>query len=568
MHSILAARPDATCCYVLSLWAALAGLVIDRACGWRLGALLLFGDSLAQAGIPLVASARNAEVRRRLIFVLHALFCTAVAIFGGGYASPLLIWLLLIPLVPLVCGDARAAVLWTVFCALFVMVIVFTPSRSWSFGPREESKVILAQIGPLGGVALVSLLGWIALVNDAERRKQLQSVLDEVHFEAIAKRDLLAKMSHELRTPLTAILGFAEELAPQVVGASGQQAADAIQRNSRAMLATLEDLLEWGRLECGSLPLQRTSNDTAKLLAAVQTTLGELNSPQVRQVTLEFDGPVPEQIVTDQQLFSKAIVKAAAAALQATGRGALRLVAHCDLECERLEVDIGPLDQTWQAEELRKLFDRKAASTSVAGGFSLAVSHGLACLLGGTVQVIEKEQPHTAALQLSIATGPLAGVPLITPSALGPTGRDSAAHRGRAPRLDDCRILLVEDSPDTKALMTFLLARAGAEVQAVENGQAAIAAALSAQARGNPFDIVLMDMQMPIMDGHEATKRLRKEGYTRPIIAFTAQSVEYTRDKCLRAGCDDYITKPSRSHTLIELVGRYARRNLEEVMQG
>jgi CheY-like chemotaxis protein len=567
LRAVVAIQPEVSCCYVISIWAGLTGLAIDWSCGWRHGALAMYANSLMLAAVPLFTSDHQTVLRRNIVTLLNAVAVMALIVLAGGTVPLLLFWGLLIPLGALAGGSERASVVWTLLCGPLVVFIIAGPTWSGPWTPHPQQLATLTRIALIAGTILMGLLLCQVAGNFAQRRRQIQFLQHEVQLEVAARRDLLAKMSHELRTPMTAIQGYAEELAPRVVDASSQRATEAIQRNSRAMLASLEDLLEWGKLECGALPLQCAPCSTTRLLSSTHVALAELPAPVVPNAALEYEGPVPERIVTDRHLLEKAIVKAAAAALHATGRGGIRLLVRHRSEQRQLEIDVTPLGEKWDLDELQKLFDHSGAPPSVSGGFSLAMSRGLTRLLGGDVEIVQHKRPESAALRITVPCGTLHGVPMVTPQTTGPTDRDTLGQRGRAPRLDDCRILLVEDSPDTKALMTFLLTRAGAEVQAVENGQAAIAAALSALAKRTPFDIILMDMQMPIMDGREATLRLRKQGYDRPIIAFTAQSVEYTREKCIRAGCDDYITKPFRSHTMIELVARYARRNLEAIMK-
>ena len=124
----------------------------------------------------------------------------------------------------------------------------------------------------------------------------------------------------------------------------------------------------------------------------------------------------------------------------------------------------------------------------------------------------------------------------------------------------NCRILLVEDGSDNQRLIGHLLRKAGADVSVAENGQVAVDLALTAEQAGSAFDIILMDIQMPVMDGHEATRQLRKNGYTNPIIALTANTTTGSRQKCLDAGCDDYMTKPFDLSTLVTAVAKLLAR--------
>ena len=126
-----------------------------------------------------------------------------------------------------------------------------------------------------------------------------------------------------------------------------------------------------------------------------------------------------------------------------------------------------------------------------------------------------------------------------------------------SPRLD-CRVLLAEDAPDNQRLISLLLTKAGAVVQTAENGEVACEKAISAWESGEPFDVILMDMQMPVLDGCQATRRLREAGYPHSIVAVTANAMAGQRQKCLEAGCDEYITKPIRREQLLAVVEQSA----------
>ena len=141
---------------------------------------------------------------------------------------------------------------------------------------------------------------------------------------------------------------------------------------------------------------------------------------------------------------------------------------------------------------------------------------------------------------------------------LKPAGMPATPHPAD---LRACRILLAEDGVDNQRLIVHLLQKAGAEVVLVENGKLATEAVLAARDAGKPFDVVLMDMQMPVMDGYEATALLRRHEYSGSIVALTAHAMEGDRRRCLDAGCDDYLSKPMSREELLETVAQHARRS-------
>jgi CheY-like chemotaxis protein len=132
-------------------------------------------------------------------------------------------------------------------------------------------------------------------------------------------------------------------------------------------------------------------------------------------------------------------------------------------------------------------------------------------------------------------------------------------HAGSLTQLN-CRILLVEDDPDHRPLLSLMLAKAGSEVTAAENGQVAVDLARAARDAGLPFDLIVMDMQMPVLDGLAATRKLRAEGFKNPIIALTARAVSTDRQRCLAAGCDDFLSKPVARAELIGLLAAHWQR--------
>ena len=187
----------------------------------------------------------------------------------------------------------------------------------------------------------------------------------------------------------------------------------------------------------------------------------------------------------------------------------------------------------------------------------MAISKRLANQLDGDI-ALSSCFGEGSTFSLTVATGPLDEVPMINelPQPLVRPKATPAGNTGCPTNLD-CRILLAEDSPDSQRLFQFLLQRAGAEVAVVGNGRLALERAMEAEEQRAPFDVILMDMQMPEMDGYQASRELRKAGYAGPIVALTAHAMAQDRKDCLDAGCDDVGVKPIDRETLLDLVARH-----------
>jgi CheY-like chemotaxis protein len=188
-------------------------------------------------------------------------------------------------------------------------------------------------------------------------------------------------------------------------------------------------------------------------------------------------------------------------------------------------------------------------------------------MLGGDINVVSAVGAGTT-FSFRIDSGPLDGVPMM---AFGPEDTLDVPVATRAVAIDTlplgCRVLLAEDGPDNQRLVSFILKKAGAEVTVAPNGQFAVDEALAARDASRPFDVILMDMQMPVLDGYAATKQLRDSGYDGAIVALTAHAMKGDSQKCLDAGCDDYCAKPIERSRLINAVAKYAGRSPVETPQ-
>ncbi len=194
-------------------------------------------------------------------------------------------------------------------------------------------------------------------------------------------------------------------------------------------------------------------------------------------------------------------------------------------------------------------------------GLGLTISRQFARMLGGDVVLVETQPARGSRFRLTVTTGWLEGVTMLQ----RPSGAEPAwvETRGSPQRKLDCRILLAEDGPDNQRLISFFLTKAGADVIVASNGQEAVDKVMGTllRRRGSdadkPFDLILMDMQMPIMDGYTATRLLREQAYTGTIVALTAHAMAGEREKCRAAGCDEYLTKPIDREKLIAACRKY-----------
>ncbi len=385
-----------------------------------------------------------------------------------------------------------------------------------------------------------------------------------------AKSEFLANMSHEIRTPMTAILGFAELLrensrergAPEEC----RQAAETIKRNGDSLLRIINDILDLSKIEAGRMTCEQIACSVCEVIAEAMSMARARAEAKGLPLEVEFAGPIPETIRTDPTRLRQILVNVLANAVKFTEVGSVRLIARVDDEADQPQlhfdvVDTGVGMSAEQAARLFQPFTQADSSTTRrfgGTGLGLTISKRLAGLLGGDVSVVESHPGRGSRVRVTIGTGPLAGVRMIDhpTSEAVPVVEDKAAPASPAAPPLEARILLAEDGPDNQRLLAFMLEKEGAEVTVVQDGKLAVSAALDARDKGYPFDVILMDMQMPIMDGYEATRELRRRGYAGPVIAITAHAMATDREKCLAAGCNNYAAKPINRRELIEMIRR------------
>jgi Amt family ammonium transporter len=285
---------------------------------------------------------------------------------------------------------------------------------------------------------------------------------------------------------------------------------------------------------------------------------------------VEFVGEMPVSIQSDPTRLRQVLLNLVGNAIKFTDTGEVRLVASLEqtedhsalLQIQVIDTGIGMSEEL--VGRLFNPFTQADSSTSRrfgGTGLGLTISQRLAHLLGGSISV-RSTVGEGSVFTVRVPTGSLDGVGVSeSPREAEFQPREVKPQQaGEGGVLQGCRVLLAEDGPDNQRLIAFLLKTAGAEVIVADDGRIAVDAAMKAQREGKPFDVVLMDIQMPFMDGYEATKKLRAEGWSTPIIALTAHALKEDRQKCLDAGCDDYAAKPIDRQTLVNTVARWAAR--------
>jgi signal transduction histidine kinase len=381
-----------------------------------------------------------------------------------------------------------------------------------------------------------------------------------------AKSEFLANMSHEIRTPMTAILGYAELLRdPQLGSRERLEHLETIRRNGAHLLDVINDILDLSKIEAGRMTLERVACSPCALLTEVASTMRVRAKQKQLVFEVVYKGPIPEHIQSDPTRLRQILLNLAGNAVKFTRQGGVRIevqlvrAAQADPLLEIAVVDTGIGMSPEQQAHLFHAFTQGDSSTTRrfgGTGLGLVISRRLALMLGGDI-VVRSEAGQGSTFLLTLQTGSLAGVNLlINPSEAIRIAAGDPQRPAADPAPLHGRILLAEDGRDNQLLISFYLRKAGAEVVLADNGKVACELALRSRREGQPFDLVLMDMQMPVLDGYEAASELRGAGWEGPIVALTAHAMAGDRDKCIASGCNDYATKPVDREVLIELCRR------------
>lgn len=410
------------------------------------------------------------------------------------------------------------------------------------------------------------------LCAEAEARAhELQQAKDRAQMANAAKSEFLANMSHEIRTPLTAILGFSEIMSESLRAPDARTTdlsglhdiARTIHTNCEHLLQMVSDILDLSKIESGRLEHEETEFSIRTLIAELADLMRVRANGKGLKLTTSVSDAVPQMLISDPPRIRQVMVNLIGNAIKFTEVGEVNVSLHLvEREADSLVLGFEVRDTGigMDPEQIQRLFqpftqvDNSAARRFGGSGLGLAICQRLASRMGGAITVASM----TNCGSMFRFTCRCKTSDVATQSSAAPRSASILKVSNPLAFADrPIRILLVEDGPDNQKLISFVLKKAGASVTVANHGHLGLDAIASAEAEQQPFDVVLMDMAMPVMDGYTATRTLRLGGYQRPIIALTAHAMSDDRAKCINAGCTDYATKPVNRAELIDLIRQY-----------
>jgi signal transduction histidine kinase/CheY-like chemotaxis protein len=359
------------------------------------------------------------------------------------------------------------------------------------------------------------------------------------------KSRFLANMSHEIRTPLTAIMGFTEQLLTHDEIANNKQHLSTILRNSKHLLELINNILDLSKIEAEKLAIERSQINIVQLVHDIKSIIEPLASEKQLFFNIDYAFPLPEFIHSDITRLKQILINIAGNAVKFTEHGEVNLCLHYKMDCQAIEFVISDtgigMDKQQMEQVFKPFMQADSATTRRFGGtgLGLSISKKLAQHLDGNINVTS-ELGKGSRFAITIACNlpdDQAAIPMINDA--------SQLIQEKDPQLSfatnrfDASILVAEDNPDNQLLIKLLLQTWGLEPDIVNNGAQAVEMALV-----NDYQLIIMDIQMPVMGGLEATKLLRHSAYDGPIIALTANVMNHDIDTYIEAGCDIALAKP------------------------
>jgi PAS domain S-box-containing protein len=394
--------------------------------------------------------------------------------------------------------------------------------------------------------------------------RQLAASVDRANMfadEAVAannsKSEFLANMSHEIRTPMNSIIGFSDLLAEEDLSAEQTKYVRTIRRSAQSLLSLINDILDFSKIEAGKLETETVACDIVSLVEDVMTLMEGQAKTKGLDFTVNHRGQIPECIYTDPVRVRQCLLNLVSNAIKFTNQGHVNIninIEGTQKEWFRIEVEdsgIGIAED--KLESIFESFSQAESNTAHkfgGTGLGLAITQRLIRLLGGTVKV-QSQEGKGSVFSIVLPTG----LDKKSSDTLEANVQTSISQndKGKTGKLKySGRILVGEKETSSQLLMDLLLRKTGLEAEIVDNGQKVLEKALSKK-----YDLVIIDMQLPSIDGFEIARQLRAKGSGIPIIAITADVRKGMESKCIDAGCNEYLSKPISRKGLYDTIGKF-----------
>ncbi|MCY2973713.1 MAG: PAS domain S-box protein [Planctomycetota bacterium] len=415
--------------------------------------------------------------------------------------------------------------------------------------------------------------GYFALRADITALKNARK---QAESSNLAKSEFLANMSHEIRTPMTAILGFADLLAEESDAKRFPKQfeyVDTIKRNGEHLLSIINDILDISKIEAEKMVVEQIDTDPIKIVNDVMTVMEVKAKAKGLTLIAEFVSAIPKTIQSDPTRVRQILDNLVGNAIKFTDRGGVKIEVGIDpaepSQLMMLVIDSGIGIKPEQVGRLFGSFEQADASTTRrfgGSGLGLRISKTLAEMLGGSM-TLETKYGNGSKFTARVKTNCKEGTPMIefNRGRKAMSTAEPAKTESNTNILAGMRILLAEDGVDNRRLISFHLKKAGATVAFAENGKLAVESLTTDGTLDGPllnpvpFDLIISDIQMPVMDGLTSIRLLREKGCKLPILALTAHAMSSDADKSKAAGCNAHLTKPIDQRLLITTCERWIK---------
>ena len=408
------------------------------------------------------------------------------------------------------------------------------------------------------GIFIALIILRLSLVRLSSLHDDLAVAKETADKANSAKSLFVSGLSHEIRTPLGAMIGYAD-LMGNSTPSDMKNFALSIKRNGEMLIRLVNEILDLSKIEAGLLDVDIHTFALDQLLHDIVDTLRPQAQQKSLAITVNFASAVPQKIESDPVRLRQILLNLMHNAIKFSEKGEIKLnVSQAPGNQDQILFDVSDsgigISQAAQATLFQPFVQADSSITRRYGGtgLGLALSRRMAYLLDGELILAQSEVGKGSSFRLTIATGRVDQSVTIEVGLLKMWQPDEIVPKPRLQRLRKMSILLVDDSPDNQIIMKRYLELEGAATRSALSGEEALNTAIATD-----IDIILMDIEMPGISGYETTARLRQMNYKKPIIALTAHAMKGEKDRCLLAGCNDYLTKPVSRDQLVATISQF-----------